>query len=306
MNYGEIITGAFWIALRNPALWFFGFFVGGASFSVNFPANTGDIEQPGPFLYGLQRWITENLVLFLFIVGGVVVVAVLVAGALWLLSQGALIDSVVALQRGERRGFPAAWRGGVSFFWRVAGLQVLLFFISLGLLFAVGLPAGLSIWAIVAVTDSVGLRIFFTALAGLSALLLLLLLFVPLYIIGQLALRELIAGGRRIFGSLKGGYGLFVGNPGKSLLVWVIQVALMLAVGAVVGTVSAAIAFALFAVSPPLSDLGAAVAAAAVLAGLVLATPFIVISAIIGTFNSSYWTLAYLQLAAPQEQYIEE
>ena len=29
MNYGQIISDAFWIALRNRFLWIFGFFLGG-------------------------------------------------------------------------------------------------------------------------------------------------------------------------------------------------------------------------------------------------------------------------------------
>jgi hypothetical protein len=36
MNYGEIVKAAFWLALPNRILWFFGFFAGGTSAGANF------------------------------------------------------------------------------------------------------------------------------------------------------------------------------------------------------------------------------------------------------------------------------
>lgn len=57
------------------------------------------------------------------------------------------------------------------------------------------MPAALSIWTVLAATESVGLKVLFVFLVGLLALVLLVLLFVPLYITRQLALRELVVGG---------------------------------------------------------------------------------------------------------------
>jgi hypothetical protein len=45
MNYGELLSETFRITWRNRFLWFFGFFVGGASFNV--PSNFG--KQGAPF-----------------------------------------------------------------------------------------------------------------------------------------------------------------------------------------------------------------------------------------------------------------
>ena len=68
-------------------------------------------------------------------------------------------------------------------------------------------------------------------LAGLAAIGLLILVFIPLAIIGQFALRELVVRRERVFSSIGGGYRLFRRNPGRSLLAWIIQVGVMLGAG---------------------------------------------------------------------------
>jgi uncharacterized membrane protein len=52
-----------------------------------------------------------------------------------------------------------------------------------------------------------------------------------LSIIVQFALREIVVGRERVFGSIGSGYRLFRHNLGKSLLLWLIQLALALGAG---------------------------------------------------------------------------
>lgn len=159
-----------------------------------------------------------------------------------------------------------------------------------------------SILGIVSATDSVGLRVLFISIVGLVALVLLLVITVALYLVGQLALRELVIGGRGIFSAIGGGYRLFRRNLGRTIVVWLIQFAIALAVTAVlfvvtfvIGIAQTAGFFALSSAAPyPL------VVGVAVVVGLIVSLPLILFAAIFGVFNHAYWTLAYLQLTVEQ------
>jgi hypothetical protein len=301
-----LISEAFWLAWRHRFLWFFGFFAGGTSF--NFNAGSGSSGNniggaPPAWAEDLIRWITENLLLFLSVVISVIILLVLVFVTLLALSQGGLVDSVAALYRGETRSFLPTWRAGVSHFWRVLGLKALLFFIWIGLALVIIAPVALAGVVVFSSTNSVGLIVLFVVLAVLLVIALFILLFVPLAIIGQLALRELVLGGERVGGSIGGGFGLFRRNLGRSLLLWIISIALLFGAKAMLLIVTIVLGLAAFV--PVAALLSAGFTAAAVVVGvvgaLVFLVPFLAISGAIGTFGSSYWTLAYLQLRTQPE-----
>lgn len=306
MNYGDLISEAFRITWRNRFLWFFGFFAagGGGSFNFNFPTGAGDGGVPGnvpDWLSGPGRWIQDNLVLFFVVVGALVIMLVLVFIVLGLISAGGLADSVAALHRGEQRRFSSTWQAGLSYFWRVLGQALLFLLISLGLLLVIGLPVGLGVAAVLAVTESTGLRVLFIVLAALFAIVLLIAVFVALYIIGQLALRELVVGGERVLGSISAGYNLFRRNIGRSLLVWLIQLALAIGLG--IAALVVFLILGLILIGPAVALFTADYTTAAILVGiaggLLFLIPALVISGAIGTFNHAYWTLAYLRLVEP-------
>ncbi|MDQ3965282.1 MAG: hypothetical protein M3246_02330, partial [Actinomycetota bacterium] len=307
LNYGSLISEAFWLTWRHRFLWFFGFFAGGsASFNFNVGSGSqgGDVAgAPPAWAEDLVRWISDNLVLFLTIVISVVVLVVLVLIALSMLSQGGLVDSVAALHRGETRRFSLTWRAGFSHFWRVLGLKALLFLISVGLALAIIAPVALAGLGVFSSTDSVGLIVLFVIFAVLVVIALFVLVFVPLRIIGQLALRELVLGGERVGGSIRAGFGLFRRNLGRSLLLWVILVVLLFAAGAALLIATIVLGLAVFIPVTVLLAVGftAGAVVIGVVGALILLVPFVVISGAIGAFGSTYWTLAYLRLADPAE-----
>ena len=305
MNYGDLLSEAFRLTWRNRFLWFFGFFIAGGGGSFNFPANFGGQEVQDPFgpVAGPLRWISENLVLFLTIVISVVVVLALVFLVLSMISHGALADSVAALHRGETRRFGSAFRAGTANFWRVLGLKVLFFLIALGLMLVIFLPVALGGLAAFTLTDSTGLRVLAVALGVVFVFVALIVVFLPYAIINQFGLRELVVSRRRVLESIAGGFGLFRRNIGRSLLVWLIQLAVMLGLGiallvvlAIFGAILLGPAIALFA-----TDHATAGVVAGVIGGLLFLVPLFVVSGAIGAFNHAYWTLAYLRLVEPPE-----
>jgi hypothetical protein len=305
MNYGDLLSEAFRLTWRNRYLWFFGFFIAGGGGSFNFPANFGGEEVRNPFgpVAGPLQWISDNLVLFLTVVISVIVVLALIFLVLSMISQGALAESVAALHRGETRSFGSAFRVGTANFWRVFGLKVLFFLIALGLVLVIFLPVVLGALAAFSLTDSTGLRVLAVVLGVLFVFVALIVVFLPFAIVNQFGLRELVVSRRRITESIAGGFRLFRRNIGRSLLVWLIQLAVMLGLGiallvalVIFGAILLGPAIALFA-----TDHTNAGVVAGVLGGVLFLVPVFVISGAIGAFNHAYWTLAYLRLVEPPE-----
>jgi hypothetical protein len=308
VDYGELVKSAFWLSLRNRYLWFFGFFAGG-SFSNfggvpnvptggnTFDSDPGDSDFSSALALQPGQGIFDNVALL----AALAVVGVLIALTFVffsLVSQGALAESVAALDRGEARRFGSTFRAGVSNFWRVLGYYVLLFLISLGFLLAIGLPLVLLSVGTFVATESMGARIGVVVLAAGVSVLLLIAVFVPLFIIGQFALRGIVVGREGIAGSIGSGYRLFRRNLGRSLLVWLINLGLAIGIGIALLILALIVGLILFLPTIALGLAGYSTAAlvTGAVAALILVPLLLVASGAIGTFNHSYWTLAYLRL----------
>ena len=303
MNYGDLIRDAIRITRHNRYLWFFGFFVGlssgggggggggGGDFDEQSSAEIASVAA-----FAAQRGPFENVLIVALVVLALLIL--LVFFALYVVSQGGLTESVAAIERGEARRFSSTWRAGVSYFWRVLG-QVLLFVgIVLGLLLAVGIPFALLIAGAFA-TDSTALRALVIFVAVLVGIAVLIVIFIPLAIVRQFARRELVVRGVGVVASVGSGYRLFQRSLGTSLLVWLIQLGLMLGAGIALILGLLIVGFVLFLPTIALAVAGSTTGAivAGVVAGLILLPLLVVAVAILGTFNHSYWTLAYLRLA---------
>ena len=308
MSYGELIRDAFRITLRNRYLWFFGFFVGGlygTNIGSNFSGGNFDTDsfgQAGASSFGAQFPI-ENAALIVGLVSlGILLFLVFVV--LFLISAGGLVDGVYALDRGEERRFSTTFRAGTSMFWRVLGFYVLYFLISLVLVVIVVLPLGLLAAGTFAVTDSTTARIVVSVLAALAAILLIIVLLVTLAIVVQFALRETVIRGGGIFGSFGRGFSIFQSNLGKSLLVWLINIGLRIATWIAIGLALLLVGLVLFLPTIILAtqELATAALVTGIVAGVLLLPVIIVISAALGAFFHSYWTLAYLRITSPDDE----
>jgi membrane-anchored glycerophosphoryl diester phosphodiesterase (GDPDase) len=309
VSYGDLIRDAFRITLRNRFLWVFGFFAGSAFF--NFPSgggnfDTDDFERSGTGTSALGAQFGPSVLDSVVLVVGIVVVVLLIVLlfiVMFIISQGALSESVAAIDRGEGRRFGSTFRTGLRNFWRVLGYYVLFFLIAVGLLVAIGVPTALVIGGTFVATQSTGARIIVAVLAGLVALALLILIFVPLHIISRYALREIVVRRMRVFGSVGSGYGVFRSNLGRSLLLWLIHIGLMIGIGIALLVAVLLVGLVLFipTIALGLAEYTTAAWVAGVIAGLILLPLLLVASGAAGTFGHSYWTLAYLRLTTPTE-----
>lgn len=291
MEYGQLIKDAFHVALRNRYLWFFGLFVGVPSFnfSAQFPGGSDeDLDSSGS---GAGFPDLDAGVLVALVLAALALIALF--AALSAISQGALTDSVAAMECGERRGFRAAWRAGRSTFWRVLGVFALGFLIGLGLLLAVGLPLGGLVLAALTLTDAVVVKVLAVVCAVLLGIAALVLIFIPLTVVFQYAIRELVLRGTAVIESLRAGWRLFRRNPVLSFLLLLIQQGITFGavfVAFIAGTILSVPAIVLLFVNLALGVV------ALIVTVLVLAPLEFAALGAIGTFSHSFWTLAYLRL----------
>jgi hypothetical protein len=308
MNYGELIGDAFRITLRNRYLWFFGFFAGGStSFNVpNIPTGSGsfnsdDFQSSSTMLSAVQ--VGQGLGTGVLIAGIVLIALILALFFIFMsiVSQGALADSVAAIDRGDRRGFGTTFRSGMGNFWRVLGYFVVFILIAIGLLLVIGIPVALLIGGTFAATQSLGARITVAVVVGLLAVLALIVVFVPLSIIGQYALREIVVRRERVLASVGSGYGIFRRNIGRSLLILLIQFGLSIGIAIAFFLALLIVGLVLFIPTIALAVAGYSTAAiiTGVIAGVILVPLLLVATGAIGTFSHAYWTLAYLRLTTP-------
>jgi hypothetical protein len=308
MNYGELIGDAFRITLRNRYLWFFGFFAGGStSFNVpNIPTGSGtfnsdDFQSSSTMVSAVQ--FGQGLGTGVLIAGIVIVALILALLFIFMsiVSQGALADSVAAIDRGDRRGFGTTFRSGMGNFWRVLGYFVVFILIAIGLLLVIGIPVALLIGGTFAATQSLGARITVGVVVGLLAVLALIVVFVPLSIIGQYALREIVVRRERVLASVGSGYGIFRRNIGRSLLILLIQFGLSIGIAIAFFLALLIVGLVLFIPTIALAVAGYSTAAiiTGVIAGVILVPLLLVATGAIGTFSHAYWTLAYLRLTTP-------
>ncbi len=310
MNYGDLIRDAFRITLHNRHLWFFGFFAGGTgtNFVGNVPSGGGnfnfdDFRRSGAGLSGLTAQVGQGLSETVVILGIVVVVLLIALFfiILAIISQGALADSVAAIDRGEGRRFGSAFTSGTGNFWRVLGYYIVFFLVGLGLLVVIGIPVALLIGGTFAATQSTGVRVSVAVVVGILAFLLLIVVFIPLSIVGQYALRDIVVRRERVLGSVGSGYGHFRHNIGRSLLLWLIQLGLSIGIGIafILLLLIVGLILALPAIALAIAGSSTGIWIAGGIALLIFIPLFLVAAGAIGTFSHAYWTLAYLRLTAP-------
>ncbi len=109
--------------------------------------------------------------------------------------------------------------------------------------------------------------------------------------------------GARVFGSVGSGYGIFRRNLGRSLLLWLIHLGLMIGIGVALLVAILLIGLILFipTIALALAEYTTAAVVTGVVAGVILLPILLVASGAAGTFGHAYWTLAYLRLTAPTQ-----
>ena len=269
MDIIRIAKDALDTSWNHKYLWLFGFFVAGAS-----GGGGGQGSAPTAGGAGLvPDWV------FWLLAGGAVLG--LVALVMYIISEGALIEGVVRVREGEPFSIKAGFRSGLSHFWRVLGIKVLMF---LAFVLSIGLVAAPAVLGHLGLIP-IWLGVCITAPLALVA--------VPwtltLYFIYSYALRITVLERQGVTEAIRSAREFLHGKLGSSL---------KLLVAGGLGSVAAGLVGVLIVVPAfMLGGLGymAGGVFPAVATGAALALPVaLALAGALGTYRSSVWTLGFL------------
>jgi len=260
----------------------------GASTSANnFLQNFGDIRT---FLADHIFW----LILISFILLLLIIMLVVVS----ISARGGLIFAAEKIEKNEKTDFSESFSVGWSKLFSLVGVSFLLGLIAFAVFAIFSFPV-----VLLAFIPRVGL--IFSIISGFLGLLIFILFSIFLGYISQIAYRAVIIEEEGIIASLSSAYKLVKNNLSEIIIIWLVNVLSSFVYAA--ATIFIFVVIGLFFI---LSGLGIAILSKVVLifyiifSALILLAVGLFLSGIFHSFISTFWTLAYLEIAKrePQEK----
>lgn len=328
MEYGRIIKRAWDITWHHKVLWIFGIavaiFSGNWANDLGFRINASDIQRWSnvpwrfPVPYGLRNFYWP----FFRDSGAIAAILALIAlfGLIWLIvgilvrntSLGAMIHITDQVEEEGDASFRSGLKRGWSRFLRLFGINVLFVIVGIIVAIIVAILVVLGLVLVIAPTVAlvrgegiaVALGIIWAIGSGLILLLLLIAIAVALgllfTLVREFAYRYAILENKGVLDAIGAGYTLMRDNLRQAGLMWLITLAINLAVGIILVPVIIVMSIAIVL----LAGAGGLVGGNAPLLSLIISLPlllvFIVIAVLVTgiylAFNSAIWTLTFREL----------
>lgn len=290
MQIGEVLSKAWAIIWKHKVLWIFGILAGisGANTTSSYSQSSEGQQLPSQFenyINQVQDWQIALFVLFVILV---VILLVILLVFLNTMGRIGLIRGASQVDRGvEKLSFGELFRGGLPYFWRVFGLNLI-----------VGLAFALVI--IMIIVASIPLAI---TVVGLLCVIPVFCLLGPLGFLVNLVIEVsnnvMVIEGKGIMDGLRRGWQIVSAHLGQIILLGAILMLISWGVGFIIG-----LPFALF-LAPLVAGLimgtdismsGGALITVLCLVGYL---PILfLLNGILQGYIHSAWTLAYLRLTA--------
>lgn len=303
VDYLELVKAAAKRTWKHKGLWLFGFFValgsgGGGNYSGNFNYNTsgGDVQSQ------IQRYSDFDWRAWIPIIIVLAVVGLVVALAVWvlrLISEGALIGMGREIVRGSTPTVGDGFRVGGRYWLRMFGVEFILSlpvvvfviamvvaaFVVLG--GTIGLAAGSGGGESAAPAAIGGLCGFFVLLAVMIIVLIPVAIVLSVWM--MLARRRVVLLDDRVFQSLRNGWAMIRDSFKAVGLMWLT----MLAVGIVVGIVTAVVGAVLVLPGIFLMMANPVIGAVLLIPGVLI---LMFVAGVIQAFTSMAWTDFFMQV----------
>ena len=319
LDFGKLMSDTWRLAWRHKFLWFFGLFAGGSTAlggwngSINFGGgatdDTGNASSNAS--HAVSDWVNAHFDLLLLLAGIIILVVILV----WLWSivcRGAVIGSVRDIGEEKDVNFGTAFRRGRESFGRLLLFDLLLVLLALGFGVIV-LGIGLIIFALAGMLGTVGkvillilsLWIFTFVGFGMGFLFICTIWFVPWVFLGILilyAMRAVVLERARPVAALARGGRVMMENLTQALFTFLVSVGLgiaaiiLMVMAGGASSIPAAVAWIIA------YDRGWPIAITAIAAVLLVLPVAVVLTgiALMNTYFTSFWTIAYDKLAGKE------
>lgn len=306
MDYGKILSRAWQITWRWKVLWIFGFLasMGNGGGGSGGGGSGGMDGSRGPSSFPDFDISPE--------IGGLILVliclALILALVFWVLSvisRGALIAGVQQVEDEGKTTFGSAWRVGLSRFWTIFGVG---FLAGLPIIITIVALIGLGIAVIAGAGFNFDLdapeRAMAVILPALACLIPLICVVIVLAVVlGQIQIyaeRAAILEGKGWIEAFKRGWQVLKTNLGPTIVFWLI----FLVIGGIFAAIiiGGILAMALPAIALFDNNEPGAFAIVMICGGVLIgAVVLSVVGAIVQTFTSATWTLAYRQMTRVSE-----
>lgn len=299
MQYWDIITRSFRIPWNHKYLWLIAFFSGeggGPGFSYSYNqrvSSTNPPPSPSQVQEQVTTWVTDHagLIVLLVIIWLVLVVAFFILGAI---CEGATVRASAEHDADRQFGLGWAWRSGLGTMWAMVRFRLLLLAFSLPVIL---LWAGLGVGIVVAFVNQNGGAAVGLVLFGLLVLLVSIPFFLYIFFLNRLGARALVLEQLGAWDAIVRGHRLLFKRLGRTLLVWLLSIAVGIALGIAVGCVGAVLAIPFLIVGGALLATGSPAAVPlAVIAVIILLPISLVVGGFLSAQTSTYWTLAFRRL----------
>jgi hypothetical protein len=304
--YWEIVTRSFRIAWRFKYLWLLALFAGegGGGFNFNFNYSLGQppgSRNPFPNPSTVQRQASDWLGQHIALVAAVAILFLVVAIAFFVLAavcEGAVVRAAAEHDADRPFSLGPAWRCGVSTMGSIIRLRLLL--IALYLPAFILLVAILVGFVLALVNQSAGAAV---ALGALELLLFLVAIPYAIYLsfLDRLGTRAVVLELLKARAALARAHRLLVKRLGRVLLVWLLSIAVGLALAVCTGLVLAVLSVpAVIGGIAAYASGSSAFWLVVAVAVLILVPVALIISGFIAAQASTYWTLAFRRLEIDQ------
>lgn len=299
MDYGKILSRAWEITWRWKILWILGFLAalgrGGGGGNASYTTDSGDWGKTYTSPQIPPEWIG--------IIVAVLCLALIIGIAVWVvsvISRGGLIAGVQQVEDEGSTSLGQAWRVGASRFWTLFGIGILaalplILMLIAGVVMLVTMIAGGVALADVAEGQVAGVVIpaLFCGGALCCGAIILAVILQQIRIYAE---RAAILEGLGWIDAFVRGWEVLRANIGPTIVLWLIFFAIGLILAILIFLVLLALFVPFIAVVATVEP-GAWMIAPACCGGLVTLIVVALLSAIVETFSSATWTLAYRDMA---------
>ena len=320
MDYGKILKRAWEITWRWKILWILGFLAalgngGGGGSSGGTSSYSGSGDEWGRW-FGHTYYEPEFTAGIIAAIVGIGCLALIIGIAIWVVSviaRGGLIAGVQQVEEEGQTSFKSAWRAGARRFWSLFGISFLaaipiFILVVVGIVVLIAMFAG-SGFAFTESNVAGGLGIAGSILCGGALCCGLVIVTVILQQIRVYAERAAVLEELGWIDAFVRGWNVLKANLGHTIIFWLIFLAIGFALFVVVGVVLVATVAPFVAIVANI-DPGAWLAVPICFGGLIAIIVGSLISAVVETYTSATWTLAYREMVgmagSPAEEPGEE
>ena len=301
MQYWEVVTRSFRIAWTYKYLWLIALFSGegggGFNFNTGFNQpqtqyNTASLPNQAQVQEQITTWLTVHagLILFLLVLSLVLLIALFFLGAI---CEGATIRASAEHDAQRPFGLGWAWRSGLITMWAVIRFRLILLALYLPIVLVV---AGLVASVAVTVANRSGVAVGGIFLFGLLSLLTLPYA-IYLFFLDRLGLRALVLEQLGARASFARGHRLLFKRLGRTLLVWLLSIAVGFALGIAVACVGTLLILPFILIGAAFVPGNPAALVPAIILGIIILLPlFLVVGGFLAAQGSTYWTVAFRRL----------